>query len=222
MKYHVIISIIKEFNEWARKKKPRLFKRLNKTRRFKIQSFLYLYNYFFFSSYIELYSLTKFLKTKYQRVRYHLILTFAKNKFFINLQNYKKKSYLAISTGLFIRFFKKKKSFKKNKIIKLLMIRYIRKVFIISRMKSILLIIKKTPTLLLELINFINLIIPYKFVNPVTKQIIEETNEKSFQIKFLYFIFLENKNFSKNKEKKKGRIKRKILRKLTFENKIID
>lgn len=102
------------------------------------------------------------------------------------------------------------------------MIRYMRKIFILSKMRNILLIVRKTPSLLLELINFINTLIPYKFMDPVTKQIIEETNEKHFQIKFLYFVFLESKDFSNSKQKKCGRIKRKILRKLILENQIID
>jgi hypothetical protein len=127
-----------------------------------------------------------------------------------------------VSSGLFIKFFEKRKSIKKNKNIKLLMIKYLRKLFIISKINNLILIIKKIPLFINEMINFLNTPIAHKFVNPIDNKIIDESLNRKISIRFLYFIFMENKNFSKNKTPSKGRIKRKILRKVTFENKIID
>lgn len=45
-------------------------------------------------------------------------------------------------------------------------------------------------------------------------------NQNIFNIN--YFIFLKNIDFSNNKIRKKGRIKRKITRKIFMENSIID
>ena len=73
-----------------------------------------------------------------------------------------------------------------------------------------------------EIINFINTPIAHKFFNPIDGKNIEEQEFNFTQLKFLFFLFIENKNFSKNKNPKKGRIKRKILRKVIFENKIVD
>ena len=111
---------------------------------------------------------------------------------------------------------------KKNKTIKLLMAKYLRKLFLISKIKNIILILKKIPVFLNEIINFFNMPIAHKFLNPIEGRNIEENENNFTQIKFLYFIFLENKNFSKNKIAQRGRIKRKILRKVIFENKIVD
>ena len=83
-------------------------------------------------------------------------------------------------------------------------------------------IVKKTPLFINELVNFLNLPIAHKFLNPIDQKTIDESFNRKLTIKFLYFIFTENKNFSKNKLPQKGRIKRKILRKVTFENKIVD
>jgi hypothetical protein len=102
------------------------------------------------------------------------------------------------------------------------MAKYLRKLFIISKIKNLILIVKKTPVFINEIINFFNLPIAHKFLNPIEQKIIEESYNSSLSFKFLYFIFMENKNFSKNKLPQKGRIKRKILRKVTFENKIVD
>lgn len=185
---------------------------------------IYTYNIFINSLYIDLFFFQKKLKLKTQNIQqnFALNLSFNKSKIHINLINNVKKTYLTLTNGFFLKFFDKKKSFKKNKIIRLLMAKYIRKIYIICKIKSSNLIIKKTPNLLLEILNIINSPIAHKFLNPISNKLIEESNENFLWIKFSLFIFLQNINFTKNKIKKKGRIKRKILRKLTFENKIID
>jgi hypothetical protein len=93
---------------------------------------------------------------------------------------------------------------------------------LITRIKNVILIIKKNPVFLIEIINLINSPIAHKFIDPVENRTIEENNKNSLMVKFLYYIFMENKNFTKNKTPLRGRIKRKILRKVVFENKIID
>jgi hypothetical protein len=137
-----------------------------------------------------------------------------------------RKSNLTLSPGLFIKFFNNKKSFKKSKTIKILMIKYIRKIFLIIKLKDIVLLVKKTPKFFNEIITFFSTPIVHKFINPINNEFIEEVNdkvnEKKIKINFLYFFFFNTKNFTKNKLPKKGRIKRKILRKIIFENKLID
>jgi hypothetical protein len=159
---------------------------------------------------------------KKNRLIYSLILSFKKNKLYVNLQNLNKKNYLSLSAGLFIKFFEKKKSLKKNKTIKLLMAKYVRKLFLVSKIKNVILMIRRIPVFINEIINFFNMPIAHKFLNPIDGKNIEENENNFTQIKFLYFLFLENKNFSKNKIAQKGRIKRKILRKVVFENKLVD
>jgi hypothetical protein len=186
-----------------------------------LTNFILIYNFFLNSIYLDIFYFNKFLKNK-NRIFFFLILSFKKKKLYVNLQNNNKKNYLSISTGLFIKFFEKRKSIKKNKAIKLLMVKYLRKLFIISKINNLILVIKKTPLFINELINFLNTPIAHKYINPIDQKIIDESLNKYSSIRFSYFIFTENKNFSKNKMPSKGRIKRKILRKITFENKIID
>jgi hypothetical protein len=140
---------------------------------------------------------------------YDIILTFRNSKLFINLLDSKKKNYVSIATGLFIKFFEKKKSLKRGKNVKLLMIKYLRKLLIISKVPSLTLLIKRTPIFLPEIINILNQPIAHKFIDPLEEQIIDE-NEKN------------NKSFVKSKTRLSGRVKRKIRRKIVFENKIVD
>ncbi len=221
IKYQKIIDVLRERNYKNKIFCEKFYLKKKKIRLNQILNYIYIYNLFFYSIYLDIFHLNKFLKKK-DRIIYFLILSFKKNKLFINLQNINKKTYCSISTGLFIKFFDKRKSIKKNKTIKLLMAKYIRKLLLISKIKNLILVIKKIPLFLNELINLFNLPIVHKFLNPVDGKIIEEEDNNFLQIKFLYFLFLENKNFSKNKNPQKGRIKRKILRKIIFENKIVD
>lgn len=221
-KFNKIISIIKEKNSKIKTKRNFFYNKLFFKNIQLITNYFYIYNYFFYSIYIDIFYFIKYIKIYKKTLYYYLILSFKKNKLFINLKNFSKKNYLSLSNGLFIKFFEKKKSFKKNKTIKLLMAKFIRKIFLISKIKNTILIIKKNPLFLLEMLNFFNSPIIHKFINPIENKIVEESNDNFLWIKFLYFIFLENKNFSLNKLPKKGRIKRKILRKVVFENKIID
>lgn len=221
VKYYKLLETIRNNNYKMKIKNEKNFNKIKKNRLISIINYIKLYNLFFYSIFLDIFYLNKFLKKK-NRLIYFLILSFKKNKLFFNLQNFNKINYLSISTGFFIKFFEKRKSIKKNKTIKLLMSKYIRKILIVSKIKNIILIIKKIPVFINEIINFLNTPIAHKFINPIDGKDIEENEINYIQFKFLYFLFKENINFSKNKKPQKGRIKRKILRKVTFENKIID
>ena len=58
------------------------------------------------------------------------------------------------------------------------MAKYLRKLFIVSRINSLILIIKKNPINFLEILKFINTPVIHKFPDPVEEEIIEETSTK--------------------------------------------
>jgi len=86
----------------------------------------------------------------------------------------------------------------------------------------LILIVKKIPACLPEIVKFLNQPIAHKFIDPLEHRIIDENEENTKRIKFFYFIFLHNRSFVKNKIRQSGRIKRKIRRKLILENSVID
>lgn len=221
-KYHKLIDLIRRKNNFNTKKRFYFLQKSWNQKSLFIFDFLYLYNFFFLNTYIDIFYSFNKIKWKKKRLIYYLILSFFNNKIFVNLLNFKKKNYLFLSTGLFIKFFEKRKSFKKNKILKILIAKYLRKIFLMSRIRNTVLIAKNNPVFLLELLSFLNLPIAHKFQDPLTDETIEEKKPIVPLIKFLYFIFLENVDFSKNKIKKKGRIKRKILRKIISTDRIVD
>lgn len=221
IKYLNNIKLIKEKNNFLRFRNKLSYSFFIKKKINTLITFFSLYSFFFNTIYLDIFCLIKNLKKK-NKSFFFLVMSFKKNKLFLNLLNSFKKNFINLSSGLFIKFFEKRKAFKKNKTIKILMAKYFRKLFIILKIKNLSLIVKKIPVSFSEILTFLNSPIVHKFLNPIENKIIEENDKSPLFINFLYFLFLENKNFSKNKMPQKGRIKRKILRKLTFDNKIID
>ena len=60
------------------------------------------------------------------------------------------------------------------------------------------------------------------FINPLTTKSFSDVSQSANQFNFSYVFFLNTKSFSFLKLKKKGRVKRKIQRKLIKLNTIID
>lgn len=143
-------------------------------------------------------------------------------RLYINIQNYKKRNFFFLSVGFFLKYFEKKKSLKKNKSLKILLARYIRKLYLLVKFKHTLFFIRSIPSYLAELVNTLNTPIIHKFLTPFSDKFFEDSLTKKSIFNINYFIFLKNVDFSNNKIRKKGRIKRKITRKIVMENSIID
>lgn len=185
---------------------------------FYIFNYIYIYNFFFknFMSSFSFYFKAKIYKP------YYLIFNFYKDKFLINLLTNNKNLFFFVSPGFFIKFFEKKKSFKKNKLVKFLMIKFLKKILIILNLKYLIFFIKQNPINLLELLNTLYQPIAHSFFNPLKNVFIEDNVSYGLKSRFLFFIFMKNESYSKLKKRKPGRVKRKILRKIILTNKLID
>lgn len=153
---------------------------------------------------------------------FFLIFSFFYNRTFINLQNKRHKDCLSLATGLFIKFFERKKALKKSKTLKLLMAKFLRKLFLVLKIKRTICLVKKTPNLILEMLRIFNEPIIHKFTNPLTATLYDETARNYPFTKFEYLVFLESRSYALNKVRKLGRVKRKIMRKVVMQNDIID
>ena len=115
-----------------------------------------------------------------------------------------------------------KKSLRKNKILKVLISKYLRKFLLILQLKYVSLHFSSTPIMLQEIILNLTtpLIKPLK--NPLTLKVIDEDQSSQFRFIFLYFFFQKSKNFGTFKLRRKGRVKRRIIRKLIKINNVLD
>jgi len=150
-----------------------------------------------------------------------LYLNFKRFRFFPSIHNFNNFTFINLSLGLFSSFFNKGKYFFKNKIFYLLLINFIKKILIFSFFKKITILLKKVPKYLKDIINI--LITPNisNYDNPFSlKKTLNNRNIDKILITKVLFTF--SKSYSFLKLKKKGRVKRKINKKIAIINNITD
>jgi hypothetical protein len=151
---------------------------------------------------------------------HYLTLSFCKNKLYINLQGLTRKTYAILTAGFFIRFYERKKSLRKSKAVRVLMARYLRKLLLVIQVRALTLVVKKNPKFFLEFMNILYTPLTHQLTDPLTGLTFDDVRGLVFKIP--YFIFYSNKSYSFNKGASVGRIKRKVLRRLVYMNKVID
>ena len=150
-----------------------------------------------------------------------LILNFRKSRFFPSLTNLKGRLFSTMSLGMFSKFFNKGKSFIKNKSVFLLIAGFLRKLILFSEIKGAMLQVKRVPLYFKEILSALHDPVVSFYKNPFTGQIINESEEKN-TFKFTSFMFINNKPYGKVKNKQKGRLKRKITKRLISINRMVD
>ena len=160
-------------------------------------------------------------KNRYHNTKKTLALNFKRNRFFPTLRTLKGENYLFLSLGMFMKFFQKNKSFLKTKTMYLLLTSFLRKVLLFSTFKNLVLTISKIPVFLKEILNTLNDPVTNFYKSPFSEATI---NEKVLinPFKFSLIMFLNNKSFGQMKLKKKGRLKRKISKRITLLNRMVD
>jgi hypothetical protein len=155
---------------------------------------------------------------------YNLFFTFTRNRLYINLWSPTGRNYLSLSVGLFLKFFKNRRSFKKNKLIKLLMVKYVRKLFIITQIRDVNIHVKKTPTFFSELCKTLTSPLVAPFTNPFTGVIYNdmEVHLQKSLVNIRHLFFSRSKPYNFMKGPRKGRLKRKIMRRIIRTNRIPD
>lgn len=151
-----------------------------------------------------------------------LNLNFPRNRFFPSFRTLKGETYTFLSLGMFSKYFTKNKSFFKTKTMYLLLAGFLRKMLLFSSLKFLYMIVTKTPAFLKEIMSSINSPVVSNYKNPFNSDI--NINEKLVinPFKFSFFLFINNKPYGKVKVKKKGRLKRKVTKRLTKMNKVLD
>lgn len=187
-------------------------------------AFLLSYNSLFFQIAYEKILDFREISCSNKTTLFILKISFKKQKIFFLLQDAQYFNVVSFASGLPIKFFGKKKALRKTKFVKLFLAKYLRKLIVISKLQRIHLMVKGAPIFLNEILLTLNQRIDHKFINPIDNQTIDEISPFSpfVYVTFSYFTFYNNKAFVIVRGKKKGRIKRKLLRKLVASNRIVD
>ncbi len=167
-----------------------------------------------------------YLKVSKQRKRiiYHQVwFRFNKNRLILSLYTPAKvKTHFYVSVGIFMKHFKHKKSLRKSRSLKILMMRFLRKVLIALRLANIELCFRGVPFYLNLLLASLFRPIPHLIPDPLHEDIIDEASNPKRNLNVSSIIFTNPKPFGYLKPKKRGRVKRKIRRKLYRFNVVSD
>ena len=185
---------------------------------------------YFYSAYSNL--LNRLLVTQQQLFRkshkyemYHdLIMKFNDHRLSLILTDHlKRRNHFVIGTGMLLKYMEgKKKSAKKSLSTKLVLMRFLRKLLLVSGLTRFELIVKGVPLFLPQLLRFLKSPLPSVITDPLTQQVIDETGDEVTKFSFERLVFLKPKPFGYQKTRKKGRIKRKIRRKIISKARVID
>jgi hypothetical protein len=129
-----------------------------------------------------------------------------------------------MSLGLFWSFFAKPKSFKKSKQLYLLLINFFRKLLLHTNLQKTVLLIKYVPKYLPELLNTLLQKKLSTHTNPFSSNSYISPHNDSIKncVTISNIIFKKTKPYTPPEKRKKGVVKRKVLRKIIKNNNIID
>ena len=176
---------------------------------------LYQKSYYYLYSFLKSRNQTKFIK-------YVLMFNFKRKRFFPSLFEPSKGSYFFLSLGMIASRYNRGKSNITSKLNYLTTASLVRKLLLFTNLKQIMFIIKNNPTYLSELISTIFKHSIRQYVNPYDKITIEDEKFIKLNLKISHLLFVHNKPYSFMKEKKKGRLKRKIQKKVILKNRVLD
>ena len=133
-------------------------------------------------------------------------------------------NYLSLYSGLFLKFFKQRRPLRRSKLFKVLMVKFFRKILIQTRVYYILFTVNRASPALIEFLRLLKTpnIVPYK--NPNSTKAFNDSfvNKGKTLFSITKVIFRRTHSFTNMKTPNKGRLKRKITRRLLRKNRVLD
>jgi len=150
-----------------------------------------------------------------------LNLNFKRKRFFPVIRDFKGSTFFGISLGIVAKYLKKGKCFTKKKPVFLLVASFIRKILLFSSLTKLVLMIKRIPMFLQEILSIINNPVSNIYSHPFDNNDVNETKMKN-NFYFSNIVFITTKPYGPVKVKNKGRLKRKITKKLNLIGRVTD
>jgi hypothetical protein len=153
--------------------------------------------------------------------QYILFLNFKRLRFFPSLRTLQNEIFTSLSLGLLAKYFNKGKFFIKSKIVYLVTALFLRKILLFANFKKLNLVINRKPKYFHEILNTLSESSISTYKNPFDSSWVNESASPRAFV-FPYILFTNNKSYGATKVKQKGRLKRKISKKIVAINKILD
>lgn len=155
---------------------------------------------------------------------HNLIFRFNQRRLYLAvLDPLKGRNYFSLRPGLLLKYLEgRKKGAKHVLTTKLLLMRLLRKLLIVSRLDFFDILVKGVPLHLPQLFSFLNRPLPHVIYDPVNGSTIDETGDDYYKIRYHSLQFLRGKPYGYQKTRKRGRVKRKVRRKIINSARVID
>lgn len=161
----------------------------------------------------------------YRSVSPHLLVfRFNRHRLAISLLDPSfRRNHFSITPGLLLKYLdNRKKGAKRSLPLKLLLVRFLRKLLLVSRVTHLVLVLRGVPLHSSQLFNFLNRPLPHVITDPLTRRPIDETGDLFTSLRFDSVSFVKSKPYGFQKSRKRGRVKRKIRRKIISSARVID
>ena len=161
---------------------------------------------------------------RFYRTHQILNLNFTRGKFFPSVRSFFKGNvFVTLSLGLFWKYFMKPKCFKKSKTMYLTAASFLRKILLYCSLTHVYLYVNRTPRYFNEILAKLNEPSISVYNHPLIEQPVEVV-EQELPVNFVFsaLMFFGNKKYGLLKPRKRGRLKRKIFRRLVAANRVLD
>ena len=175
----------------------------------------------------------KFFITKvYQLLKLHVNPVFFPEFIYFNFKNRKLHIslqtssphyiYFTLSPGLLLAKFFLKKSLKKKNKIKILSTRFLRKLLLLLEITLVSVRVRGLPFGFGQYLRQLYTPVIHNFLNPFSNLILNDTFSSKTQVQVISFLLKKGAPITQLKTRRRGRIKRKVLRKLIHNNSLTD
>jgi hypothetical protein len=154
----------------------------------------------------------------------HFVLNFKRLRFFpLARPSYAGETVFTTSLGCVSKFLNKGKSTTKSKSTFLLVSKLLRRILLYANFLDMHLIVNRIPLYFQEILNNIHAPSKSLYIHPfAARNTIDETEDDIRVFDFKYVSFTNIKSYGYTKWKKKGRLKRKITKRVYSINRVID
>ena len=153
----------------------------------------------------------------------NLRLYFKLTRFQVNLEsNRPKYNIVSLSPGVVFAKFFERKGLRNRRQTQTILMRFLRKSLIFLNIRNLNLIVRGLPFNLAQLIKVLATPVSYNISNPLRQGEIFTDSTSHFRLQIWLVHFTKTFFFGKTKLRKKGRLKRKVARKIIMNNKLVD
>lgn len=184
---------------------------------------LFTHHLYLYHNWRALFRSTIFLLTYPRKIPFHFIRWSSRsNKPILALQTRSYRMIIHLYSGLFLKFFEKRKSLRKSKLITITMFRYFNILLTVSPLRNFSIILKGATPFVYELLRSLRISAHDSQERKTDVLMAMLAMSSKRPIHFLYLILLHNQSYCFNRLRSCGRIKRKIRRQLVRKNSIVD